>query len=487
MPARYDSYDGADDAARREQHRLPARELAAPPYTQPARYRPPSTVTQDERATLGPDDSASQLESSHGGRSYQGPRATSSYDPYAPHVPQQRPVSYSSGRQDSQSVEYYGHSERDGPFSRAPELEEYRDGRHELGEAYGASSSALPLVSGAAAPAGHRDSRYDYEHDGIEGQGYYDPPGEGKVHYSDGPEAEDDRDAIKADEETVTYPPVSTKGLHQERQAQEPSNWRHLFYDSRPIASRIHDHQRGIGVQKYGIACYVLAVVMSCVMIWELVRMNQRMFALSISTLTCAETGSPIQTRPIFNVMIGPSAVSLINDGARFSGCMKFIPGVSDISWVCVNSSNSATVTAAAASCTMADICGFSGFPPAAPNQSFRFVLPIFLHAGVIHLALNMLVMCLLSAAIERQMGTPRFLLLFIPAGIFGFVLGGNFALVGQPSVGASGAVRLPPRKPRADSPLRSSRRKELSLSTSSRTGRSNTAPSGVYSFSDWR
>ncbi|GAA5926763.1 hypothetical protein JCM1841_000634 [Sporobolomyces salmonicolor] len=39
------------------------------------------------------------------------------------------------------------------------------------------------------------------------------------------------------------------------------------------------------------------------------------------------------------------------------------------------------------------------------------------------------------------MMGTPRFLILYLASGIFGFVLGANFALVGQPSVGASGAI----------------------------------------------
>jgi hypothetical protein len=41
-------------------------------------------------------------------------------------------------------------------------------------------------------------------------------------------------------------------------------------------------------------------------------------------------------------------------------------------------------------------------------------------------------------------MGSIKFLILFIPSGIFGFILGGNFALVGQPSLGASGAVSVP-------------------------------------------
>lgn len=32
----------------------------------------------------------------------------------------------------------------------------------------------------------------------------------------------------------------------------------------------------------------------------------------------------------------------------------------------------------------MSTICGFGGFPTNEPNQSFRFVVPIFLHAGIV-------------------------------------------------------------------------------------------------------
>jgi membrane associated rhomboid family serine protease len=38
-------------------------------------------------------------------------------------------------------------------------------------------------------------------------------------------------------------------------------------------------------------------------------------------------------------------------------------------------------------------------------------------------------------------MGSVGFLILYMAAGIFGNVLGGNFALVGIPSLGASGAI----------------------------------------------
>jgi len=45
------------------------------------------------------------------------------------------------------------------------------------------------------------------------------------------------------------------------------------------------------------------------------------------------------------------------------------------------------------------------------------------------------------GAEIEREMGSGGFFILYFAAGIFGNVLGGNFSLVGVPSVGASGAI----------------------------------------------
>lgn len=70
-----------------------------------------------------------------------------------------------------------------------------------------------------------------------------------------------------------------------------------------------------------------------------------------------------------------------------------------------------------------------------------------------------MLAQMTLSAQIEREMGSGGFLITYFAAGIFGYVtlfytklllssdsacrnvLGANFALVGAPSLGASGAI----------------------------------------------
>jgi len=65
----------------------------------------------------------------------------------------------------------------------------------------------------------------------------------------------------------------------------------------------------------------------------------------------------------------------------------------------------------------------------------------MFLHVGVIHIAFNMLLQVTLGRDMEKSIGPIRFLLVYLSAGIFGFVLGGNFAASGVSSAGASGAL----------------------------------------------
>ncbi|TFK30349.1 rhomboid-domain-containing protein [Coprinopsis marcescibilis] len=193
-----------------------------------------------------------------------------------------------------------------------------------------------------------------------------------------------------------------------------------------PLEQRIENKKRGIGVQRYPVVVWVLTAVMIGVCIYELV-------------LNAREQGSPISTKPIINPMLGPSSSALINLGARFPPCMKLVADVPPSTRIgCMNN----TANPVTSVCTVADLCGFGGIPSdGEPNQWFRFITAIFLHAGIVHLLLNMLAQLVLSAQIERDMGSTGFLLVYFSAGIFGNVLGGNFALVGIPSVGASGAI----------------------------------------------
>jgi membrane associated rhomboid family serine protease len=100
-------------------------------------------------------------------------------------------------------------------------------------------------------------------------------------------------------------------------------------------------------------------------------------------------------------------------------------------------------------------VCGFGGFNGGEPNQwfryvglgsnssvfevlCFRFITAIFLHAGFIHIILNMIAQLTISAQvgtfllqfltlmlpqIEREMGSAGFFITYFAAGIFGYVL----------------------------------------------------------------
>ncbi|KAF8632591.1 hypothetical protein AX15_001797 [Amanita polypyramis BW_CC] len=192
-----------------------------------------------------------------------------------------------------------------------------------------------------------------------------------------------------------------------------------------PLEQRIENKKRGIGRQRHPFAVYFLTVVMIAIMIYELV-------------LNAKEQGSPFSFKPAVNPMLGPSSSELIFVGGRFPPCMKLVESVPlSTNFGCLNN----TANPPNRICTLEDLCSFGGFHGKSPNQWFRFITPIFLHAGLVHLLLNMLAQNTLSAQIEREMGSTGFLITYFAAGIFGNVLGGNFSLVGVPSVGASGAI----------------------------------------------
>jgi len=192
-----------------------------------------------------------------------------------------------------------------------------------------------------------------------------------------------------------------------------------------PLDQRIEDKKRGVGRQRYPFLTWALTVVMISVFIYELVVQSKAQ-------------GTPISLKPVINPMLGPSESALIQLGARFPPCMKDVQGVSITTQLaCPND----TANPPDQICPLEDICGFGGFHNETPNQWFRFITPIFLHAGFVHILLNMLAQLTVSAQIEREMGSGGFFLTYFAAGIFGNVLGANFALVGSPSLGASGAI----------------------------------------------
>lgn len=176
-------------------------------------------------------------------------------------------------------------------------------------------------------------------------------------------------------------------------------------------------------------------------------------------------TGSPIQTTPSFNPVIGPSQQVLINMGSRYVPCMKNVDGIQNYQpdaginlkepgfpFSCPNVTTN-DPESRSNHCLLSELCGFGGVPnpdwrgadgldqKPEPNQWFRFITPIFLHAGFVHIGFNLLLQLTMGREIETAIGSIRFFLVYVSAGIFGFVLGGNFAEPGISSTGASGSL----------------------------------------------
>ncbi|CAO3645360.1 unnamed protein product [Mucor hiemalis] len=146
-------------------------------------------------------------------------------------------------------------------------------------------------------------------------------------------------------------------------------------------------------------------------------------------------TGSVIQTSP-FNPMIGPSFQVLVNLGARFTPCIRPVPSFPP-STLIGNCYAEQTDT-----CTVEQLCGFGGFGPSGiADQKFRLIVPIFMHAGVIHFLMNMLTHLRLGVDLERALGTPRYVILYMASGIWGFVLSAMLSQNLSASTGCSGAL----------------------------------------------
>ena len=73
-------------------------------------------------------------------------------------------------------------------------------------------------------------------------------------------------------------------------------------------------------------------------------------------------------------------------------------------------------------------------------GQYWRFITPIFLHANLLHVGLNMLNFFILGIFIERLFGHIRFLLIYLVTGVISVIASFYFAPQ-EVSVGASGAI----------------------------------------------
>lgn len=124
-----------------------------------------------------------------------------------------------------------------------------------------------------------------------------------------------------------------------------------------------------------------------------------------------------------------------MNTGARFTPCIRPVPSL-PLSTTIGECYRNTTDT-----CTIEELCGFGGFKNGVADQAFRLALPVIMHAGVVHFLLNMLTHLRLGVDLERALGTVRYVVLYVAAGIYGFVLSAMLSQNLTASTGCSGAL----------------------------------------------
>ena len=78
------------------------------------------------------------------------------------------------------------------------------------------------------------------------------------------------------------------------------------------------------------------------------------------------------------------------------------------------------------------------------PSQWYRALTAMYVHAGALHILMNMLILVLMGVPFEDRVGTGRWLAIYLIAGIAGGVVDQGFALASHSAhigIGASGAI----------------------------------------------
>ncbi|KAI8643624.1 rhomboid family-domain-containing protein [Parasitella parasitica] len=216
---------------------------------------------------------------------------------------------------------------------------------------------------------------------------------------------------------------------------------------------------------------------------WPLFTYLMVMFTMIIFSgemlLSKQSSGEFFELEP-FNYMLGPSMEIMIQVGARFAPCMRHVDSMPpEERYVCLHTiaeknktpAAAAAATAVAAlgknnsltmgggqslllldpvvnladprllnsSCSLQSICGMTTFHQnKVPDQTYRLLTPLFIHTGLIHLTINLAVLIVLGAKVERILNCLRFSVLYLGSGVFGHALGANFAPPTTPFLGFS-------------------------------------------------
>ncbi|EST07605.1 Peptidase S54, rhomboid domain protein [Kalmanozyma brasiliensis GHG001] len=275
---------------------------------------------------------------------------------------------------------------------------------------------------------GYDHARYDTSTTALPLKHHAGPMGYAEDEHDEAQQLKRGDEALWSNQMDQSYPPAGDEEAKGGLFAKfSRSSNRHLS-DEDKLRDQIERRRQGIGRQNWPYVTYIVAVALVIVFVIELVK-------------AASETGQAVQTRPSISPMLGPSAEFLISFGARFVPCMRNVPALPTSEQLpCLRDSTSASnLFTPSQLCPISQICGLKD--ASNPNQSYRFVSAIFVHAGFVHIFFNLLVQLTLCAQIEKLIGSVAYTIVYFAGGIGGNLLGGNFGLIGQPALGASGAI----------------------------------------------
>ena len=146
--------------------------------------------------------------------------------------------------------------------------------------------------------------------------------------------------------------------------------------------------------------------------------------------------GEVFQMSPM-NIMIGPRPELLVALGGRFVPCMK--TGFEEYRYDC-SVFYPKTTPSRVRKCGIDEFCAVLGTKTETPNQLWRLLTAMFLHAGVLHLLSNVIFLWQIGSRLERTHGPRRIAVIYLLSGFGGFLFGSNLTTF-TVTVGASGAI----------------------------------------------
>ncbi|KAI8061426.1 rhomboid family-domain-containing protein [Gongronella butleri] len=209
----------------------------------------------------------------------------------------------------------------------------------------------------------------------------------------------------------------------------QPSSLHHAYRTPTPYSQapwpQPYDDRRRARLCSFPLFSYMVAMMMAIMLIYEFVQFK-------------SEFGAVLNLSP-FNMMLGPNAQTLIRTGAFFPPCMRISENLPPTQmYPCPNASNPTHLSSPSwvyalpatqgGACPLQNVCGLTPFrDAAAPDQAYRIITALVNSAGIVQFIINITFLLSFGATTEKQIGTIRYIYVFLVSGTFGYCFASVF------------------------------------------------------------